>query len=617
MKKNLSFCVVALLFLCRAHSQEFSNYGKVTTEELNMKQCSFDKDADAVVLLDEAVSNYSEDYNLITNRHIRIKILKEKGLDNADITIPYYRKDDIEILHNIEAMVINVQKDGSMQTKELEKKFIYRKNISDSHGTVTFALPDVRVGSIIEYTYVSTLTHYGYLRDWYFQDNLPVVQSKYKLYIIPGYEFTYQVYKSDYLNVAVQPDAQNGRISFEMNNVPALEKEPYMDSRQDYIQRVTFQLSGKHEGYWKKYMTTWGELTKEWLNRNDFGAQLNKDIPGTSDFIAKVKISPSSFDKMKQIFDFVRNNTTWDGYHSIVSSDGVKSVWNKKKGNSGELNLLLINLLKAAGLEAYPMLISERSNGKVDTRYPFVDQFNSVYAAVFIDGKKYYLNAADALTPPHIIPQTILNTTAFIVNKKAGGLVKISDESLQYHDNVTVVAKITTTGSLEGEGFMQSSDYARIFRLHSYKKDSAHYVSEHFNKAVIKVENFKTLNLEIDSLALQHKFDFVASLTGSGQYKFIPMTLFSGYEANPFISDKRFSDINFGVKKLTSSTSYITIPEDHIVEALPKTIRLVNVDKTVDFSREVAFDKATRKLLVTIKIDFKKSFYSVNEYNDI
>jgi hypothetical protein len=182
---------------------------------------------------------------------------------------------------------------------------------------------------------------------------------------------------------------------------------------------------------------------------------------------------------------------------------------------------------------------------------------------------------------------------------------------------VTVVAKVTTDGSLEGEGFMQSSDYARIFRLHSYKKDSARYVSEHFNKAAIKVENFKTLNLEIDSLALQHKFDFVASLTGSGEYKFIPMTLFSGYEANPFISDKRFSDINFGVKKLISSTSYITIPEDLIVEALPKTIRLVNVDKTVDFSREVAFDQATRKLLVAIKINFKKSFYSVNEYNDI
>lgn len=387
MNKKTWICLVALLSLYRAHSQKFPNYGQVSAAELNMKQCIFDKNADAVVLLDEAVSDYNDDYNLITKRHIRIKILKEKGLDNADITIPYYRKDDIEIVHNVEAIVINGQEDGSMQKTELEKKFIYRKNVSENYGTVTFALPDVRVGSIIEYAYVSTLKNYGYLRDWYFQNDLPVVQSKYKLEIIPGFEFTYQVYKSDSLNVGVQPDPQNGRISFEMNNVPGLDEEPYMDSRQDYIQRVTFQLSGRYGGSTKKkYMTTWGELTKEWLGRSDFGAQLNKDLPGTSDFIAKVKTLPPSFEKMKQIFDYVRSNTTWDGKHSIVSSDGVKSVWDKKKGNSCELNLLLINLFRAADMEAYPMLISERSNGKVDTRYPFVDQFNSVYSAVLIDG---------------------------------------------------------------------------------------------------------------------------------------------------------------------------------------------------------------------------------------
>ena len=618
MNKKTCSCLFAVLLLFTAYSQPFPNYGNVTTEELNMKECIFDKNADAVVLLDEAVSDYSDEYNLVTNRHIRIKILKEKGLDNADITIPFYRKDDIEILRNIEAMVINVQKDGRIQKKELEKKFIYRKNISESHGTVTFALPDVRVGSIIEYTYISTLKHYGYLRDWHFQNALPVVQSKYQLYIIPGYEFAYQVYKSDSLNITVKPDGKNGRISFEMNNVPALDEEPYMDSRQDYIQRVTFQLSGRYQGSsMKGYVTTWDELTKEWLKRNDFGAQLTKDIPGTSDFIAKVNTYPSAYEKMKQVFDYVRNNTTWDGSNSIVSSEGVKTVWSTKRGNSGELNLLLINLLKAAGLEAYPMLISERSNGKVDKKYPFVDQFNSVYAAVLIEGKKYYLNAADALTPPHIVPQNILNTTAFIVNKKAGGLVDIKDEALRYHDNVTIVAKITTDGNLEGEALMHSSDYARIFRLHNYKKDSADYVSEHFKKAAVKIDNFQTLNVEIDSLALQHKFDFVAPLTASGEYRFLPMTLFSGLESNPFISEKRFSDINFGFKKDISSVSYITIPDDYLVEALPRSIRLVNLDQTVDFSREIMLDQTTRKLRVRIKINFKKSFYTVSEYDDI
>ena len=324
--------------------------------------------------------------------------------------------------------------------KELERKLIYKKNVSELYGEVSFAFPEIKVGSIIEYIYTSTMKHYGGLRDWFFQRDIPVVQSNYHLYIIPGYEFTYQVYKSQQLKLDVKPEPQNGSVKFEMKEIPGLEDEPYMDSRQDCIQRVIFQLSAqRNDGFSKqKYITSWDELTKEWMSRSDFGGQLNKDLPGVDEFINTVKATSSDVEKMKLVFRYVQSNVTWDGFNSIVSNDGVKSVWSRKKGNSGELNLILVNLLKAAGLEAYPMLVSERSHGKVNTKYPFIDQFNTVYAAVNIEGKRYYLNAIDQLTPPHIIPHKILNTTAFIVNKKAGGLVNITNESLQYRDNVNV-----------------------------------------------------------------------------------------------------------------------------------------------------------------------------------
>jgi hypothetical protein len=80
----------------------------------------------------------------------------------------------------------------------------------------------------------------------------------------------------------------------------------------------------------------------------------------------------------------------------------------------------LVNLLNAASLEAYPMLVSERFHGKVNADYPFIDQFNSVFAYVPINNKKYYLDATDKTIPPHLTPFNILNTTAFIVNRKAG-----------------------------------------------------------------------------------------------------------------------------------------------------------------------------------------------------
>ena len=619
MRKLIVTIVLFPLLPVLISAQDFPSYGIVSPSEMAMTECIFDKDASAVVLLDEAMSNYNDRYNLITTRHIRIKILKENGFNYANVSIPFYRKDDFELIHDIKGMVINRNADGVTTKKELERKAVYKTNTSELYGEVTFAFPDVRVGSVIEYVYTSSMKHYGGLRDWYFQTGIPVIESKYHLYIIPGYEFAYQVHKSAQLNISIEPDRQNGSVKFAMKDVPGLEDEPYMDSRQDYIQRVVFQLSGhKNDGFSKqKYITSWKELNKEWLNRSDFGGQLNKELPGADAFIQSVKAIPSPFEKMKQVFTYVQANLTWDGFNSIISNDGVKSVWNKKKGNSGEINLALVNLLQSVGVVAYPMLVSERAHGKVNTQYPFIDQFNTVYAAVSIDEKKYYLNAVDQLTPAHIIPHKILNTTAFIVSKKAGGLVEIKDESLQYRDIISIIASVTADGNIEGQAFMTSADYARVFRLHGYKRNPENYISENFKKTNVEIDSFNIINADIDSLALQQRFDFKAAMQGSGEYRFFPMTLFSGLESNPFISDKRFSDINFGFRRYIASAAYIQVPPNLTIDVLPKSIRLVNPDNTIDFSREILMDEATRKLVIRIKMDFRRSFYAVDEYDTI
>ena len=111
---------------------------------------------------------------------------------------------------------------------------------------------------------------------------------------------------------------------------------------------------------------------------------------------------------------------TWNDLYSVYMVEGVKNAWEKKTGSSGDINLLLVNLLKEAGLDAYPMLVSERFHGKVNRDYPFIGQFNSVFACVIIQNKKYYLDATDKVTPPHITPFNILNTTALVVNRNAG-----------------------------------------------------------------------------------------------------------------------------------------------------------------------------------------------------
>lgn len=617
MKNKTLLLAIALLLSTSLTAQNFPNFGIVSKEELDLKECDFDKSAEAVILLNEAESDHDEEYHLITYHHIRIKILKENAFNLANVTLRYWRKDDFEFLDMLEAVTINSDASGNAVTERLPKKAFYKKDIDEHFGSVIFTFPNIRVGSIIEYTYRSFMKNYNGLEDWYFQKQLPVLKSKYTLTVLPTSEFTYHVNKRADIPVTVKIEKDAGKVYFEMNNIPGLTTEPFMDAREDYLQKVAFQLSGYSSwaGGKVKFMTSWDEVIRELLNTKEFEGQLNKNIPGTGTFTDDIKKLTSEEDKMKAVYNYVRSNMTWNEFNSKYAGDGVKEAWEKKKGTNGEINLVLINLLKEVGLETYPALVSERPHGKVNTDYPFIDQFNTVFACVVIKGKKYYLDATDKLTPAHIIPSDILNTTALIINRKNGGLVTISNDSLQYRDYINLQMEANENGSLSGEGYIVNSGYSRINTVSAYKEEGQQtYIDNYLKKEGCTIKDFEFANKDNDSLPAEQKFRFNITLNSTGNYLFIPLNLFSGFEKNPFVTTDRFSNVNFGYKRSISAYAYIKLPGNYDVDALPKPIMMTTPDKDIVFTRSVVLDKESNTVTCTYSIEFKKSLYTVDEY---
>lgn len=613
--------ILPLLCCIRAWAQpEFESWGQLSQEERNLKVCAFDSEAVAIVLIDEAVSDYNDERHLITYRHIRIKILKEKGLEYANIVIPFYAGNDFQSIDEIEATAFNFDGTNNQTTQEVDRKSIFTEPSNEFWHLKKFTFPGIRVGSIIEYKYRSTEKNYFNLDDWEFQQELPVVLSKYNLGIPPNYEFAYMVHKSEQLPITVKPDSRDGKIFFEMRNIPGLRDEAYMDARKDYLQRVTFQLSAFNNGGFgkQKYMTSWNEVTRELNTDQGFGNQIGKSINGTEAFIEQMKALSSPLEKMSRIYNYTRNYMTWNGFYAKRSNDGVKAAWNKKKGNVTEVNLILLNLLLEAGLEAYPILVSERLHGKVYTQYPFVDQFNATYAVVVIDDKKYYLDATDSYGQPEMVPFNILNTTGFIVNRKKGGIVTISDDARQFRENITISLKLGANQEIAGDVYINSFQYARIDRLRSWKRNRDRYLNG-FRKASasLTIDSVETKNEDQDSLPFYQHIRFKAKATATGDYIFVPINLFSGFESNPFLATNRFSDINFGFRQNISFSTYIEVPEGYVTDALPKSIQLVNADKTVVFIRELFDDAANKKVLARVRIEFKKSLYGVDEYGEL
>lgn len=607
--------LAAALLPIASFAQNNTGFGELTPEEVDMKICSFDPEASAVVLLDDGVSHYTDEHGLMTFYHQRIKILKETGLDHADVHLSFYSDDQFEYVEKIEAITINIGDNGTRKTIPVDKKSIYYKKLNQYRSEATFAFPEAKVGSILELKYLVTAKHYGGLRDWAFQQDIPVVKSRYRLNIDPNVEISYLVQYNPTYKVDVQNDKAEPAVTFTMNNIPGLTDEPYMDARRDYIQKVIFQttkyLSG---GSVLNYMSSWKEVSRELTGRADFGRQMKIDIDDCKAFITTELSGKSDSEKIQAIHHYVVNNVTWNGVHSVIAENGIKGLWKKKTGSSAEINLLLINLMRSAGLEAYPMLVSERDHGRINKDQPFINQFSDVYAVVYSGNKKYFLDATDKFTPVHITPYNILNTTAFIADNKVGGLVDINSEDVKHGEFISILSTLKEDGELSGSATVESRDYARTEKLKNYSSHQNDYVDLYIKKGMenIAVDNFQVKNQTEERKPFTQSFDFKYNIQSTGDYSFINFNIFTGLESNPFTVTNRFSTINFGYKKSMNLRFMINLPPNVKVDALPKNIKLVNPDKSITFLRQVFYENS--QIVANVRLDIDKSVFTIEEY---
>lgn len=620
MSKSPGILLFILLGLFLKSNAQLPGYGVITPEEVTLNSCEFDKEADAIILMDHAVTNYADDYSMVTVRRIRIKILKESGLGRSDIRIPYYSKNQFEFVGDVKGYVYNSFKGEAPSIINLEKSALHTQKVNDLYSEIRFAMPGVKVGSIIEYQYQSQMKSYSGLTEWNFQSDLPTRISHYDLTILPSISFAYRVSKSPTLPVDLKYFEKEGRMVVEMRNIAALRDEPLSMAPDDYRQKVIFQLAQYVTSYGsvQKYATNWEELNREMLMNEYFYRNTEKSIGDASEFIKTAKAIADPYARMVYIHRHFQKSFSLNGYSSKFALEGLRKVWENRSGSTGELNLLLINLLKAADLDAHPLLVSEHDHGKVNTSYPFEGQFNKVIANVLIDGKGFYLDATDTYTPSNYIPLSLLNTIAFRVHKKKPELIQLTSEQMNRKEFIGVMATLQEDGIMKGTLSQNSSGYSRLIRLEQLAeaKSDAAFLERKFRQkeSDLKIENGIINNKTADSLPLEQKFDFTITAPENGGYRLIDLNLFSGIPKSPFVSDIRFTDINFECPSSTVINSLYKLPANWIPESLPKNINLLMPDNSIQFSRTCIFDADNSQVSIRMSIKFDKATYPASVY---
>ncbi|MES2646751.1 MAG: DUF3857 domain-containing protein [Bacteroidota bacterium] len=609
------FQLLAYITLAQNGLERFVTFGVFTPEEIALKSVPFEKDADAVIIHHLAKSDFNDQNNLITEHRIKLKILNEKGISNGDVHIRFYHKDDFEFLSGINAVIRTPEENGQSTTTQINRKSIYTIKINDRISETRFAMPNVKTGSIIEYMYTSQMKHYGGLDEWSFQSYLPTITSFYKLSIIQNAEFAFKVYKLPNLPIDIDTK-QVGQVSYTMHNIPALQDEAFMDARRDNLQHVSFQLSGiNRNGFKEKYINTWDEAAKELLITPELGGQLNKKLSGTDDIISTAKKIGDLTERTKVIYDYLQQKMTWNGNYGKYSIEGIKKAWEKHTGTNSEINMIFVNLLQQADVNACLMMANDRDDGKIDIQYPFIDQFHKLVAYITLPSKPLIVDASDINTPMHLIPLSLLNTYGYKIDKKNKGLLLLSDETSKASNLITIKGTISDEGELHANAIAESKNYCRLERVIKYKSaGTPGFLQNYYTNgyADLNIDSLELINLDNDSLSLLQKMNFTQTLNTSGEFIFVNYHLFSRLIKNPFTNNLRFSDINFGSTLNTIIIQSLQIPANYTAVELPKNSRMETADKSLMFSRFLQLENG----LLSMKFQFEttRSFFERDEY---
>ncbi|MFV0589860.1 MAG: DUF3857 domain-containing protein [Draconibacterium sp.] len=635
MRKLFLSLVVVCVFAGNALAQNFiTEFGKVGKDEFDLKAYEKDKAAEAVVLFDIGDSRFLEDsegFEIVFEQSKRIKILSEAGIKYAEVEIPFYREGNIfEKIYDLEAYTFNFQ-DGRLTRTALEKENIHDEKVNDYWMVKKFAFPNVKEGSVIEYRYKLSSQYLFNLRDWTFQSKIPTMYSKYTVRLIPFYEYSFVLQGSNHFDSHDSYLDKNGVTryfggmqfndyvhEFVMKDIPAFESESYITSINDYIIKLDFQLAKIRypTGAVKEILSTWPDMIKELNNHPDFGKYENKSEKLAEKIIdVKALEKKSKKERLEEVISFVKNNYRWDGYNAKYASKSPANLEKDKFGNAADLNLFTIGLLNAVGIEAYPVLISTRKNGKIHTDYPFYQYFNYVLVYAKLDKSNVLTDATDIYCSPYRIPERCINELGLLVKEDKNKDVSwLGLNSVFPTQTTTKINMHFENDALKSSVTISANEYQAISfneeignnteKLLDYLKDKNYLVEK---------ENISITEQDKNSQLYKFEFQPETSAENINGKLYISPFLNEPMKDNPLNQETRTYPVDMIYPWRDAYYTTIEIPEGYKVEFTPENLAVSN--DLVDINYTV--DQSENKLVISFSTYFKKAVYPADEYSKI
>ncbi|HEY0565960.1 MAG TPA: DUF3857 domain-containing protein [Terriglobales bacterium] len=574
---------VVLLTTC-AFAQKWQ---PINPEELKMTSVPEAPGAKAVILYRDF---YEDDDQYFATEYVRLKVLTEAGRKYADVELPYLDKHK----RVMEISARTIHPDGSVV--DFDGKVYTKKGTYRGFKTVlkTFTLPDVTVGSIIEYKFVRRWDPQSFYFDtfWDVQDELfqkhvtflmkPTSRSLTSHDETRNYDRTMYVGLNLPSSAKIQ-DRPNG-LQLVMENVPAFEPEANQPPRRELAMGVYFYLGNsdnKPEKFWRGVGKDWSNAANKYIGHSGAVTEIANQVAPAS--LPPEERLRKLYARAQQIrnFSFDRERSAKEiKVEDVKPNRSVEEVLKHGYGTQSEINRAFVALARAAGFDANLFYAASREYQFFNINVLSDTQLDDELAVVTLNGKDLFLDPGTLMCPYGLLDWRYTSSAG--IRQFSNGETKV--EGVPHPDarkagtsraaNLVLDSDGTVSGTVQvlyqGLDALERRLSGREEDEAAHKKDLEEEAKEWFpNASDVKIQSL----INWDDYEKPIKAEFKVTVPGfaavTGSRMILPNNVFAATYRQTFDHEQRKTAVYFRYPYAEVDVAVVKLPAGVTVENLP------------------------------------------------
>jgi hypothetical protein len=585
--KKYSYLLGVWLFLlpwtCFGQSQDWL---EITAQDREIKEVPGEPGASAIQLF---FADYRDDDVRYQFFYHRIKILTEEGKKYANVEIPISPRYHFD---GIKARTIHP--DGSIVEftgKPFEKVRAKTRDVKLLAQTLT--MPDVTVGSIIEYKYRYSWESLTFDSSWSVQHDLFTVKEHFWLkghskqlqtkgYLLGvGTRLAYVVYG----NVTPPHRTKTGAIELEEENEPAFKNEEYAPPAWDLQPIIRFFYGGDElisaDAFWQEFGRTHFDESERFIgNRDSIRTAASAALAGESEPEKKLHKLYSRAQATRNLSFERRRSKLEDKKEELKPNENAGDVLDRGYGTHNDITRLFVALARAAGFDAQIVRAPNRKEFFFKPNYLVASQLASELAVVKLNGNDVFLDPGTEFCPFGLVRWIHTSDKGLRLDKSGGTFVVIppatSDKSqLRRIAKAELGADGTLKGSLDVEIKGNGALERRLLALQEDDAGRRKALEEEAKEwlpegAIATVDSMEGWESTEEPLQVRYKIEVPSFASLAGKRLLIPAALFRTTKQKVAFQHKdRKYPVYFPFAYNEMDNVILHVPDGYAAESVP------------------------------------------------